>query len=678
MADRASENPGSIDAGNLSDSLLDEETGSGEPATHVHSPGASLFQPPTGISPLVHQTAHTFLHDEGDFAQATFIQAPVQPQMAQPQLHPQFAQQSTLPRQVLPAAPQVPPPQRIVQVQSVPQTPRTQRFQSQLEQKNIQLMQKLQAENQQKMRDMSSQMEQGLKSFLEQSMEKMFTRLVQQAPAQPQVAQPPPPPAPALHIPAFQPTVAAAPPAAPAPEPMDTLTQPKRAPAGKTPVSTPAPQMPPPATTTAPIMSTGAIPKVATQSPLQALESQDYGTDSSSSSFSNPPVVEETEPENLANPPKPEFGLLLNHIREFLGIPDPSTQEEFRLGSGIGRDPNMLRLEQSNKPVSLKLPLQDELARMLRVQNELIQPPNSSPLDIGQFPSPPPNRRNWYPISDEWFSQTPQTVPSSFTNITHAGYKGLPHATVNQRDLGRLEYLTRDNIAILNLLCTFATANESTLNNLRAARDNRERLFDQLRRTTDRAEQDRIFNEMHQSTITDGTQMQFMLDICRSVATAYQHLIPNLLTTLTQLVLTRRDSYLKHVNNSLDACRKKELRTNSVLGQQMFDQGKLQEVEKHLIEMGVRTSSKGRFHPYGRSQGQQQQPKRKSKSRPKGQSGNAYAAQQQYQYPVQPQFVVPQPFFPPPHTGSFRGSGRGRGHRKGRGNASATVSKPPQ
>ena len=154
----------------------------------------------------------------------------------------------------------------------------------------------------------------------------------------------------------------------------------------------------------------------------------------------------------------------------------------------------------------------------------------------------------------------------------------------------------------------------------------------------------------------DTAQMQFMLDISRSVATAYQHLVPNLLTTLTQLALLRRDAYLKHVHNSLDSCRRKDLRQHSVLGQDMFDKSRIQEYEKHLIEMGVKTSSKSRNHPYKKGEPQKRKPRARSKQ---------YQASSYQQVPPPP-FVVPHAYYPPPPQGNFRGrSGRRRGHKKG-------------
>ena len=235
-------------------------------------------------------------------------------------------------------------------------------------------------------------------------MEQMFERLAPKMapppppPAQTQVLPPPPPaPAPAPFFTPQAPTTAAT--TETTAEPMDKVQPPPFV--GKKPQqvqkSTAAPIQPSPqaqgTSKMGPPFSAPAAP-ITSQSPLQALETHDYGTDSSSSSYSSMPIVEETEPENLASPPKPEFGQLLDNIRQFLGIPNPTLQEEFRLGSGIGRDPNMLKLEQSKKPSSLKLPLQDELAKMLRMQDELLKPTTSSGLDIGQFPTPPPNRRN--------------------------------------------------------------------------------------------------------------------------------------------------------------------------------------------------------------------------------------------------------------------------------------------
>ena len=270
-------------------------------------------------------------------------------------------------------------------------------------------------------------------------------------------------------------------------------------------------------------------------------------------------------------------------------------------------------------------------------------------MDMGQYPHAPPSRRNWYPLTDDWFAQTPQIVPQAFSNITHPGYKALPPATVSQKDLCRLEFMTWDNLAITNLLSTFATASESTLNNLRSAMDNRERLFDQIKTATDVQTQTQLFQQLHQITPDDSAQMQFMLDISPSVATAYQHLIPNLITTLTQIVLTRRDAYLVHANNSLDNFPKKNLWANSVLGSLM------QEYEQHLIGMGVKTGPSSRYHPYG---GKTQ--KKKAWGRGKGNNQATF-----YSTPAPQYQVVQQPFFQPQRVG-FHRNRRGRGSHRGR------------
>ena len=121
----------------------------------------------------------------------------------------------------------------------------------------------------------------------------------------------------------------------------------------------------------------------------------------------------------------------------------------------------------------------DDITKLLQNQDSVIKPSTSSStsLDIGQFVPNPPNRGNWYPVAGENFEQKPQVVPQSFSNIARPGYKGLPPASINQRELVKLEYMVRECIATSNFLSTLSTASESTLNNLRAARDQREKIF---------------------------------------------------------------------------------------------------------------------------------------------------------------------------------------------------------
>ena len=76
-------------------------------------------------------------------------------------------------------------------------------------------------------------------------------------------------------------------------------------------------------------------------------------------------------------------------------------------------------------------------------------------------------------------------VPQGFSNIAKPGYRSGPPASVQQKDLVKLEYMTPENISIANFLSTFRMASELCLNNLRLSRDQRERLFEQFRATTD-------------------------------------------------------------------------------------------------------------------------------------------------------------------------------------------------
>ena len=86
--------------------------------------------------------------------------------------------------------------------------------------------------------------------------------------------------------------------------------------------------------------------------------------------------------------------------------------------------------------------------------------------------------------------------------------------------------------------------------------------------------------------------MQFMLDISRSMSKAYADLVSNFLSTLTNLVLLRRDAYLRHAHPNLDAFRVRNLCAAPVSGGDLFERSLMQEYEQHLIGLGVKSGSK--------------------------------------------------------------------------------------
>ena len=244
------------------------------------------------------------------------------------------------------AALSFPQPQRTASATEIPKTPRPQLIRSQLQQQNFEMMNTLQQKNQQQIKDLYAQLQTALQAFLQQSMEQMFHRL---APAQTPAPQPPaatsiaPPP----HI-LFITPMSALPPAK-SEEPMDVApSQPalfaikKGLPKVKgssaiakqsiqaavsqvkVPISTPATQPTPQAVSVSP-------PRLS--SPLQALEQEEYGTDASASSFSSTSKLEDiTGVGEQAAPPNLLFRELVQKVKEFLSIPDPVAEEDYKLG----------------------------------------------------------------------------------------------------------------------------------------------------------------------------------------------------------------------------------------------------------------------------------------------------------------------------------------------------------
>ena len=114
---------------------------------------------------------------------------------------------------------------------------------------------------------------------------------------------------------------------------------------------------------------------------------------------------------------------------------------------------------------------------------------------------------------------------------------------------------------------------------------------------------DQIMLQLFTLAQQESVQMQFMLDISRSMSKAYADLVSNFLSTLTNLVLLRRDAYLRHGHTNLDAFRVSNLRAAPISGADLFERSLMHEYEQHLIRLGVKPGSKKEqhFHPYKRN-----------------------------------------------------------------------------
>ena len=78
-----------------------------------------------------------------------------------------------------------------------------------------------------------------------------------------------------------------------------------------------------------------------------------------------------------------------------------------------------------------------------------MKPSTSNTLEVGKFPGIPPHKGSWYSIVNDKFAQKPQVVPQTFSNIAKPGYGSEAPATVQQKDLVKLEYMIREILALL-------------------------------------------------------------------------------------------------------------------------------------------------------------------------------------------------------------------------------------
>ena len=101
------------------------------------------------------------------------------------------------------------------------------------------------------------------------------------------------------------------------------------------------------------------------QSSLQALEQEEYGTDTSASPFkATTRSKEPTDTGEQAAPPNLPFRELVQKIREFLSISDPAAEEDYKLGLALGHDPFLVQRKNVDKPPPIKLPMVDDLSHL--------------------------------------------------------------------------------------------------------------------------------------------------------------------------------------------------------------------------------------------------------------------------------------------------------------------------
>ena len=91
-----------------------------------------------------------------------------------------------------------------------------------------------------------------------------------------------------------------------------------------------------------------------------------------------------------------------------------------------------------------------DLSQLQTAQDKSVKPSMSNTLEIGKLPGIPPHKGSWYSVVDNKFAQTPQVVPQAFSDIAKPGYRSGPPASVQHKDLVKLEYMTQENISIAN------------------------------------------------------------------------------------------------------------------------------------------------------------------------------------------------------------------------------------
>ena len=144
-----------------------------------------------------------------------------------------------------------------------------------------------------------------------------------------------------------------------------------------------------------------------------------------------------------AAPPNLPFRELVQKVTEFWSIPDPAAEEDYKLGSALGRDPLLLQQEKLDRAPSIKIPMVADLSLVQTAQDESVKPRTSNTLEIGKFPGILPHKGSWYSVVDNKFSQIPQVVPQTFSNIAKPGYSRVASRMRFPRDRALIRLQTR-------------------------------------------------------------------------------------------------------------------------------------------------------------------------------------------------------------------------------------------
>ena len=196
--------------------------------------------------------------------------------------------------------------------------------------------------------------------------------------------------------------------------------------------------------------------------------------------------------------------------------------------------------------------------------------PHHPPLSKGQFLNFPKQQMKFYQVSPQSFSLTAPRIQDAFKNIATSPFQAPTSVSAPLKQYLAWETVSRENIQILNHVFWFKSAMENATNEMFAEIDKMKASVDQ-----EDIQQSMTFlqNCLHLQSTTMGCLGKALDDV-----------LDTSITLASNLLLNRRDNFLKLCHRDVTDKDIARLRNASLTKKELFNSKVLSEVEQNFIQ----------------------------------------------------------------------------------------------
>ena len=196
--------------------------------------------------------------------------------------------------------------------------------------------------------------------------------------------------------------------------------------------------------------------------------------------------------------------------------------------------------------------------------------PHHPPLSKGHFLNFPKPQMKFYQVSPQSFSFTAPRIQDAFKNIVNPPYKLPSSVSVALNQYLTWETVSRENIQILNHVFWFKAAMEKATNEMFAE-------LDQMKDATDQEDIQQSLNFLQNCLQLQSTTMGCL-------GKALENVLDTSMTLASNLLLNRRNNFLKLCHRDVTDKDVARLRNASLTKKELFNSKVLSEVEQNFIQ----------------------------------------------------------------------------------------------